>query len=79
MSSKVTIAVAADITDADDIQARLRRAGIESTLEPAESGLTAPVGDGPARVLVDADRVEAATDALAAAAMEDDEEIDYRP
>ncbi len=65
--SMVTIAVAADITEADEIQRLLSAAGIPSALEAAESDLVLPAGDGPCRVLVDAGSVEPATDALSAA------------
>jgi hypothetical protein len=62
----VTIYVAADITEADEVQGVLAEAGISSTLEPAESAEPAPVGDGRCRVLVAGHMREAAMDALAA-------------
>jgi hypothetical protein len=68
----VTIYVASDITEADDVQGILAEAGIASTLEPAESAEPAPVGDGPCRVLVAGHLREAAIDALAAEEVVDD-------
>ena len=65
--SMVTIAVAADITEADEIRRLLTGAGISSELEAAESDVVAPIGDGPCRVLVEARAVESATDVLSAA------------
>jgi len=62
--SEVTIAVAADITEADEIRLLLAEAGIACVLQPAETALGGPVGDGPCRVLVEATAVEAAIDAL---------------
>jgi len=69
---QVTVAVASDITEADEIQARLAEAGIASQLERAEGADPGPIGDGPCRVLVPSDSVESAMDILAAAAEEDE-------
>jgi hypothetical protein len=52
MSADVTIAVAADPSEADQIRAVLRRGGIESRLESAEVAGGGPLLDGPCRVLV---------------------------
>jgi hypothetical protein len=52
MSADVTIAVAADPIEADQIRAVLRRGGIESRLESAELPGEGPLLDGPCRVLV---------------------------
>jgi hypothetical protein len=71
---QVTVAVASDITEADDIQARLAAAGIASQLEGAEGADPGPVGDGPCRVLVLADHAESALDVLATSEEEDEEE-----
>jgi hypothetical protein len=71
---QVTVAVASDITEADEIQARLAEAGIDSQLEPAEGADSGPVGDGPCRVLVPSDVVESAMEVLAEASEEDGEE-----
>ena len=59
---QVTVAVASDISEADEIQARLSEAGIASSLEPAEGADPGPVGDGPCRVLVLAAHAETALD-----------------
>lgn len=69
--SKVTIAVAADITEADEIRRLLSEAGIPSDLEAAEVDAVMPAGDGPCRVLVDAGAVESAIDALSTADRDD--------
>jgi hypothetical protein len=71
---QVTVAVASDITEADDIQARLAAAGISSQLERAEGADPGPVGDGPCRVLVQSDHAESALDVLATSEEEDEEE-----
>ncbi len=68
----VTIYVAADITEADEVQGVLAEAGISSSLEPAESDVPAPVGDGPCRVLVSGRVREAAIDVLAAGSGDDE-------
>lgn len=68
----VTVYVAADITEADEVQGVLAEAGISSTLEPAESAETTPVGDGPCRVLVAGHMCDAAIDALTADAVAED-------
>ncbi len=70
---QVTVAVASDISEADEIQARLAEAGITSNLERAEGAEPGPVADGPCRVLVAAAHAEDALDVLASAD-EDDEE-----
>ncbi len=75
--NKVTIAVAGDITEADEIRRHLTLAGIPSLLEAAESEHAGAAGDGPCRVLVDAAQMESATDALSAA-YGDDEDDDWR-
>jgi hypothetical protein len=70
--AQVTVYVASDITEADDVQGILAEAGISSTLEPAESAEPAPTGDGPCRVLVPGHLREAALDALAAEEVAED-------
>ena len=70
---QVTVAVASDITEADEIQARLAEAGIASQLERAEGADPGPIGDGPCRVLVPSESVESAMDILTAAAEEDED------
>ncbi len=74
--SKVTVAVAGDMAEADEIRRHLLQAGIEASLEGAESGWGPAEGDGPCRVLVDAAFADPAADALSAL---DDEGDDERP
>jgi hypothetical protein len=70
---KVSIVVAADITEADEVQRLLATAGIDSSLEPVETEAGAAVAsDGPCRVLVAADQQESAMAALQAEAEEDE-------
>ena len=52
MSADVTVAIAADPVEADDICGVLRAAGIEARLEAAELEGAGPLIDGPCRVLV---------------------------
>jgi hypothetical protein len=59
MSAKVQVAVAGDVTEAEEIQAILADAGVESELEPAEDA------DALAVLVRDAD-VEVAQDAIEA-------------
>jgi hypothetical protein len=70
---KVSILVAADIAEADEVQRLLATAGIDSSLEPVETdGAPAVASDGPCRVLVAADQQESALAALQADAEEDE-------
>jgi hypothetical protein len=59
MSAKVQVAVAGDVTEAEEIQAILADAGVESELEPAEEA------DALAVLVRDTD-VEVAQDAIEA-------------
>jgi hypothetical protein len=59
MSAKVQVAVAGDVTEAEEIQAILTDVGVESELEPAEEA------DAIAVLVRDTD-VEAAQDAIEA-------------
>jgi hypothetical protein len=68
----VSILVAADITEADEVQRLLATAGIDSSLEPVETEGAAVAADGPCRVLVAADQQESALAALQADAEEDE-------
>ena len=63
----ISILVAADITEADEVQRLLAAAGISSTLERVDADGAAGTGDGPLRVLVPADQHESALAALQAA------------
>lgn len=64
----ISILVAADITEADDVQRLLAAAGIDSTLERVGAEGVAGTGDGPLRVLVAADQHESALAVLQAEA-----------
>jgi hypothetical protein len=66
------VAVAGDITEAEEIRTILRRAGIESTLEPAVEHHPSGVEDVPQKVLVEASDLEAAQDAIEAMTEPDD-------
>ena len=72
---KISIVVAADITEADEVQRLLATAGIESSLEAVEAEGAASASDGPCRVLVAAEQQESAIAALQADA-EADEDAD---
>lgn len=74
MSADVTVAVAGDPVEADEIRAVLRQGGIESRLEAAELTGTAPLLDGPCRVLVEGSLLERAMELLEAD--DDDEDED---
>lgn len=69
----ISILVAADITEADEVQRLLAAAGIGSTLERVDIEGAAGTGDGPLRVLVPADQHESALAALQAAAEAEDD------
>ena len=58
MANMVQVAVAGDITEAEEIQTLLRQAGIDSELQAAE--------DDPLTVLVPEHSLEAAQDAIEA-------------
>jgi hypothetical protein len=74
VSADVTVAVAGDPVEADEIRAVLRQGGIESRLEAAELAGTAPLLDGPCRVLVEGSLLERAMELLEAD--DDDEDED---
>jgi len=71
VSADVTVAIAADPVEADDICGVLRAAGIETRLEAAELDGAGPLIDGPCRVLVADTLLERALEVLEA---EDDDE-----
>jgi hypothetical protein len=72
MSADVTIAVAGDPIEAEEIRAVLRDGGIDSTLEAAEVEAAGPLLDGPCRVLVPEDLYERALAVLEDEVDEDD-------
>jgi hypothetical protein len=67
MSTLVTVAVAADATEAGEIQEVLSSVGIEAQLEAAAPEAVGAV-NGPCRVLVPEPMIDVARDALAEAA-----------
>lgn len=68
----VQLAVAADVTEAEELQTILRQAGIESALEPAVEHHPTAVEDQPQKVLVADSELEAAQDAIEALTEPDD-------
>jgi hypothetical protein len=64
MSRMVQVAVAGDVTEAEELEAILRAAGIESQLEPAVEHHPAETEDGPQKVLVPETSLDAAIHAI---------------
>jgi hypothetical protein len=62
----VQLTVAGDITEAEEIRAILRNAGIESAVEPAVEHHPAAIEDAPQKVLVAEGDLEAARNAIEA-------------
>jgi hypothetical protein len=71
----VQVAVAGDVTEAEQIQDLLSTAGVDSHLEPAVEHDPAALDDPPLKVLVAESEIELARDALEALA-EAQEELD---
>jgi hypothetical protein len=66
MTQMVQLAVAGDVTEAEEIQELLRAAGIESKLEPAVEHHPREVEDAPQKVLVPESSLEEAQEAIEA-------------
>jgi hypothetical protein len=66
MTRMVQVAVAADVTEAEEIRTILTEAGIESELETAVEHHPREVEDAPQKVLVPEEELEAAKDAIEA-------------
>jgi hypothetical protein len=66
MSGMVQVAVAGDVTEAEELQAMLSDAGIMSQLEPALEHHPTEIEDGPQKVLVPESSLEAALEAIEA-------------
>jgi hypothetical protein len=64
MTTMVQVAVAGDITEAEELRTILREAGIESELEPAVEHHPREVEDVPQKVLVPESELEAAQNAI---------------
>ncbi|HEX3291206.1 MAG TPA: hypothetical protein VHR46_07405 [Gaiella sp.] len=73
MSELVQVAVAGSVDEAEELQALLTRAGIPATLEAAVDEHPEAHGDAPVRLLVDADALDAARDAIEALTEPDDQ------
>ena len=66
MTRMVQVALAEDVTDAEEIQEILTQAGIESELETAVEHHPAATEDAPQKVLVPESSLEAARNAIEA-------------
>ncbi len=66
MTNKVQVAVAADVTEAEEIQEILREAGIASDVETAVDHHPSQTEDVPQKVLVPESELEAALEAIEA-------------
>jgi len=64
VSGMVQVALAEDVTEAEEIQELLRAAGIESELEPAVEHHPRETEDAPQKVLVPEAQLEAAQHAI---------------
>ena len=73
MTRLVQVALAEDVTEAEELQAILRTAGIEAQLETAVEAHPRASGDAPQKVLVPEAALEAAQDAIEA--MTDPDEL----
>lgn len=72
MTEMVQVVVAGSVDEGEELQALLTRAGIESTLESAVEEPSEEHGDTPVRLLVPADELDAARDAIEALTEPDD-------
>jgi len=66
MAELVQVAVTGDVTEAEEIEAILREAGIESRIEPAVEHHPTETEDAPQKVLVPPESLEAAQQAIEA-------------
>jgi hypothetical protein len=64
MTRMVQVAVAGDVTEAEELESMLRSAGIDTYLEPATEHHPREVEDGPQKVLVPESSLEAAMHAI---------------
>jgi hypothetical protein len=60
----VQVAVAGDVTEAEELESILQAAGIDAQLEPAVDHHPAATEDAPQKVLVPESSLEAAIDAI---------------
>jgi hypothetical protein len=73
MAAMVQVAVMRDLTEAEEVQTILRSAGIPSELQPAVDQHPTALADGPQKVLVAEESLEAAQHAIEA--MTDPDEL----
>jgi hypothetical protein len=66
MTRMVQVAVANDVTEAEELETILAEAGIESQLEPAVDHHPRETDDSPLKVLVPEDSLETALDVIEA-------------
>jgi hypothetical protein len=66
MTQMVQVAIAGDVTEAEELQAILREAGIRSELESAVDHHPSATDDVPTKVLVPESSLEAAQEAIEA-------------
>ena len=64
MTRMVQVAVAGDVTEAEELESMLKSAGIETQLEPAVDHHPREVEDAPQKVLVPEGSLEAAIHAI---------------
>ena len=64
MTRMVQVAVAGDVTEAEELESILKAAGIDTQLEPAVDHHPAETEDAPQKVLVPEASLEAAIDAI---------------
>jgi hypothetical protein len=72
MTELVQVAVAGTVSEAEELQALLSSAGIAATLEGAVAEHPDAHGDAPVRLLVPAEELDAARDAIEALTEPDD-------
>jgi hypothetical protein len=72
MERLVQLTLAGDITEAEELRAILRNAGIDSELETAVEHHPAAIEDAPQKVLVEESDLEAAQNAIEAQTEPDD-------
>lgn len=72
MTRMVQVAVAGDVTEAEELESMLRAAGIEPQLEPAIDHHPREVEDAPQKVLVPEGSLEAAIHAIESLSESDD-------
>jgi uroporphyrinogen-III synthase len=66
MTQMVQVAIAGDVTEAEELQAILREAGIDAELASAVEHHPSATDDVPTKVLVEASELEAAQEAIEA-------------